>query len=165
MLDQLQQRIDELLGPSIGTLGYDLVRVRLSGDRRRTLQLMIERKDRAEITVDDCAIVSRAASARLDVDDPIPGAYDLEVSSPGIDRPLVRPADYQRFAGFEARIELQRPVNGKRRFMGTLRGLDDEDNVSVGVDGNDLSIPHAEIKAAKLVLTDALIEASRSRRI
>src|SRR5712675_2493030 len=103
-------------------MGYRLVRVAVLGAGRATLQIMAERRDDASMTVDDCADISRSVSALLDVADPIAGAYTLEVSSPGIDRPLVRPEDYERFTGFEARIELARPVDGRKRFRGRLLG-------------------------------------------
>src|SRR4051812_41161005 len=105
-------------------MGYRLVRVAVLGAGRTTLQIMAERRDDAPMTVDDCAAISRAVSALLDVADPIASAYTLEVSSPGIDRPLVRPEDYDRFAGFEARIELSQPVSGRKRLRGRLGAQD-----------------------------------------
>ena len=107
-------------------MGYELVRVHYgSGSGRPTLQIMAERLDRQPMTVDDCAEISRNISALLDVEDPLEDAYLLEVSSPGIDRPLIRPADYERFAGFEARLELTRPIEGRRRFRGRIGELAD----------------------------------------
>src|SRR6516164_3227845 len=104
-------------------MGYELVRVQFAGgDRRPTLQIMAERADRRPMAVEDCAEISRMLSAVLDVEDPVQGAYVLEVSSPGIDRPLLRQADYERFSGFEARIELSRPMEGRRRYRGRLAG-------------------------------------------
>src|ERR1700687_93581 len=103
-------------------MGYRVVRVALTGTGRPTLQVMAERRDDASMTVEDCAEISRSISALLDVADPIAGAYMLEVSSPGIDRPLVRPEDYDRFAGFEARIELNAPLDGRKRFPGRALG-------------------------------------------
>jgi len=121
---------------------------------------MIERADRRGMTLDDCADVSRAMSAVLDVVDPIVAAYTLEVSSPGIDRPLVRLADYDRFAGFEARIEVDRLIDGRRRFQGRLRGTDGE-RVRIALEGGDeTALPFADIMRAKLVLTDDLIAAT-----
>ena len=104
-------------------MGYRLVRVMITSGRRATLQVMAEPFDDRPMTVEDCAEISRSVSALLDVADPIAGAYMLEVSSPGIDRPLVRPEDYDRFSGFEARIELARPLEGRKRFRGRLLGL------------------------------------------
>ena len=112
------------------------------------------------MTVDDCADISRSVSALLDVADPIPVAYMLEVSSPGIDRPLVRPEDYDRFAGFEARFELVRPLDGRKRFRGRLLGRA-EDHVRVATDAGEALLPLADIARAKLVLTDDLIAASQ----
>ena len=98
--------------------------VLLSGDHRPKLQIMVERQDGAPVSVDDCAAASRLVSTVLDVEDPLSGPYVLEVSSPGIDRPLTRLGDFERFAGFEARVELRVPVAGRRRFRGRLRGVD-----------------------------------------
>jgi len=105
-------RIEEIVGPSVAAMGYEIVRVELGGDRDRVLQIMAERADGAAMTVEDCAEISRTVSALLDVEDPISGAYTLEVSSPGIDRPLVKARDFERFAGFEARIETAAPIEG-----------------------------------------------------
>ena len=167
----VENRIAAIIGPSVEAMGFDVVRVDLSGNRDLTLQIMVERKDRAEITVDHCADVSRTVSMLLDVEDPIQDAYNLEVSSPGIDRPLVRPEDFERFSGFEAKIELLHPVDGRKRWRGTVAGLDGEDTVVITVlgpaesDGEGVSFPFSEIKSAKLVLTDALIEASLAGRL
>src|SRR3546814_3591833 len=106
---EIAARIEDMIAPSLAEMGYDLVRVSLTGGAARmTLQIMAERLDGAGMTVDDCAAISRAVSALLDVEDPIRGAYVLEVSSPGIDRPLTRARDYERFAGYEAKVELRR---------------------------------------------------------
>lgn len=161
------ERIEEIVGPSLAAMGYELVRVALGAAAGRTvLQVMVERADRAETTVEDCARASRAISAVLDVEDPLPGAYSLEVSSPGIDRPLTRPEDFSRFAGFEARIELARPrADGRKRLRGRLRGLDGDGAVALETGDGRTAIPRADIRAAKLVLTDDLIEAGRARRL
>lgn len=155
----LEDRISGLVAPSLEAMGYELVRVLLQGRERQVLQIMAERRDREPMTVDDCADISRSVSALLDVEDPIVGAYTLEVSSPGIDRPLTRPQDYQRFAGFEARVETSRPVDGRKRFRGRLLGLTDE-QVRLVVETGEVSIPLADIQRAKLVLTDELIAAA-----
>ena len=102
-------KIGRLVEPSLDSMGYDLVRVRVTGSGQPTLQIMAERKDRQDMTVEDCANISRNLSAVLDVEDPISESYALEVSSPGMDRPLTRLEDYERFAGFEAKIETKRP--------------------------------------------------------
>jgi ribosome maturation factor RimP len=137
-------------------MGYRLVRVALTGARRATLQVMAERRDAVPMTVEDCAEISRSVSALLDVADPIAGAYMLEVSSPGIDRPLVRPEDYDRFAGFEARIELSEPLDGRKRFRGRLLGRAGE-CVRLAGDAGEARLPIAAIARAKLVLTDDLL--------
>lgn len=152
-------RIEAIIGPSLDAMGYELVRVRFSGNQRPVLQIMAERKADGQMTIDDCEAVSRTVSALLDVEDPISTAYELEVSSPGIDRPLTRPKDYERFAGFEARVEMKRLVDGRKKVRGQLLGLFD-DKVALTVDGARVEISLADVSAAKLVLTDALIEAS-----
>ncbi|HEX2127346.1 MAG TPA: ribosome maturation factor RimP [Thermoleophilaceae bacterium] len=153
------RQVEDLIAPSLRDMGYELVRVMLRGRERPTLEIMAERADRAPMTVEDCAEISRAVSALLDVEDPLPGSYVLEVTSPGIDRPLVRPDDFARFAGFEARIETATPIDGRRRFKGRLIGVEG-DEVRIDVDGTVVPVPLASVKKAKLVLTDELIAAS-----
>ena len=156
-----------IIEPSLEAMGYRLVRVAFLGARRDTLQIMAERRDDAAMTVDDCAQISRSISALLDVADPIAEAYTLEVSSPGIDRPLVRPEDYDRFAGFEARIELSEPVEGRKRFRGRLLGRapDSADHVRMIAEIGEVQLPLAAIAKAKLVLTDDLLAAYRPAQI
>ena len=153
-------QIEAMIAPSLLAMGYDVVRVSFTGGRRPTLQIMAERRDDHAMTVDDCATVSHTVSALLDVADPIASSYMLEISSPGIDRPLVRPADYERFAGFEAKIELQRPLNGRRRFRGKLLGLSD-DSVKLVLGAETVLLPLPTIARAKLVLNDELIAATQ----
>jgi ribosome maturation factor RimP len=153
-------KIESMIGPSLEAMGYSIVRVAFTGGRRPTLQIMAERNDNAAMTVDDCATISHTVSALLDVADPIASSYMLEISSPGIDRPLTRRTDYERFAGFEAKIEMQRPVEGRRRFRGKLMGLEGDDaKLLVGPDM--LRLPLDAIARAKLVLTDELIAATQ----
>ncbi|MGQ0674891.1 MAG: ribosome maturation factor RimP [Rhodospirillales bacterium] len=155
--------ITRMIEPSLQAMGYQLVRVQLMGGHRRpTVQIMAERADGNAMTVKDCTEVSRAVSALIDVADPLPASYILEVSSPGIDRPLIRPADYQRFAGYEAKLETRWPVGGRRRFRGRLLGLDN-DAVRVRTEEGEVALPLNEIERAKLVLTDELIAASLRR--
>jgi ribosome maturation factor RimP len=141
-------------------MGYSIVRIAFTGGRRPTLQVMAERNDGAAMTVEDCATVSHSVSALLDVADPIASAYVLEISSPGIDRPLTRRADYERFAGFEAKIEMQRPVEGRRRFRGKLMGIEGDD-AKLLVGPETLRLPLDAIARAKLVLTDELLAATQ----
>ena len=144
-------------------MGFELVLARVLGNARRTLQVMAEPIDRCRhMTVEDCAEISHALSAVLDVADPLRGSpYDLEVSTPGIDRPLVRAADFDRFAGFEARVETDLPLGGdnRRRFTGLVRGLEGGgETVLLESGGETVRIPFATIKKARLVLTDALLK-------
>lgn len=152
--------VARLIEPSLNAMGYDLVRVQISGSENMTLQVMAERVDREEMNVEDCANISRDISAVLDVEDPISDAYTLEVSSPGVDRPLVRLDDYVRFSGFEARIDTRSAIVDRKRFRGLLDGTDGE-VVHIVVDGETYAIPFDEIARAKLVLTDELIAASQ----
>lgn len=159
-----------MIAPTLDAMGFQLVRVKLIGAQHPVLQIMFERDTNGAphdggITVEDCAEVSRAVSAILDVEDPISGAYRLEVSSPGLDRPLVKPADFERFKGFAAKVELGRPLDGRKRFKGRLGGLSgdavllrDEET------GGEQRLPVAEIASAKLVVTDDLIAASLAGR-
>ncbi len=159
---QLAQ-VERLIAPSLAAMGYEIVRVRLSGGSRPTLQIMAERTDGAEMTVDGCVDISRAVSAILDVEDPIAGAYVLEVSSPGIDRPLTRLADFARFAGHEVKLEAADAVDGRKRFRGRIVGLEGE-NVRIAAEDGERVLPVAVIRSAKLVLTDALVAESLKRR-
>ncbi len=152
-------RIAQAIEPSLDAMGYRLVRVVITSGRRPTLQVMAERRDDEPMTVEDCTQISHSVSAILDVADPIAGAYMLEISSPGIDRPLVRAEDYDRFSGFEARIELARPIEGRKRFRGRLLGTA-ADNVRLATETGEVRLPLAEVARAKLVLTDDLIAAA-----
>lgn len=159
MTTAVESHIARLVAPSLEATGYDLVRVKLTGGRHRPrLQVMAERSG-GGMSVDDCSKVSRLVSAVLDVEDPIEGAYDLEVSSPGIDRPLVRRADYERYAGHEVKIELRQAVDGRKRYRGRLLGLRDG-AVVIAVGDGEAEIALDDVAAAKLVLTDELIAAS-----
>lgn len=151
-----------LIEPEVKALGYELVRVALvGGTSGRTLQVMAERPDTRQLDLADCERISRRLSDLLDEKDPIEGAYRLEVSSPGIDRPLTRARDYSDWSGHEARITLVEPIDGRKQYAGTIRGLGEGDIVQLeGRDGNDYPIPFASIANAKLLLTDKLIEAT-----
>ena len=152
--------VERLIGPAIEARGYGIVRVQLSGGDRLRLQVMAERRADGSMSVDDCAEVSRAVAAILDVEDPIDSAYTLEVSSPGIDRPLTRLSDFDRFAGFEVRVETSLPIDGRRRFRGRLLGTRGTD-IAMVCEDNEITLPFADLQKAKLVLTDDLIAASR----
>jgi ribosome maturation factor RimP len=160
------QRVAALAEPVLADMGFRLVRVKMSGP---TLQIMAERPD-GTFSIDDCEQVSRALSPILDVEDVIPSRYHLEVSSPGIDRPLVRPSDFEAWSGHEVKIEMAVPVAGRKRFKGSLEGCH-EGEVRLFIENPEgaakepvlIGVPFADISDAKLVLTDQLIEAARSR--
>lgn len=157
-------RVAALAEPVLAALGYRLVRVRISAFAGCTVQIMAERPD-GTMAVEDCETVSRALSPVLDVADPIEGAYRLEISSPGIDRPLVRRSDFDRYAGHVAHVEMQAPVDGRRRFRGELAGTDGGSarirRTDAAADANsEILLPIDDMTEAKLVLTDALISES-----
>jgi ribosome maturation factor RimP len=154
------RQILELVDPIAESIGLSIVRVRLMGGTlRRRLQVMAERPTDHDISVEECARLSRAMSEVLDVADPISGEYLLEVSSPGIDRPLTRLIDFELFDGFEARLESDRMIEGRKRFKGMLAGIEGE-NVAIDLDGEEDTalIPFDWIVDAKLVMSDALIK-------
>jgi ribosome maturation factor RimP len=159
-------RVAALVEPVLESMGFRLVRIRMTGP---TLQVMAERPD-GTFSIDDCEQVSRAISPILDVEDVIPSRYHLEVSSPGIDRPLVRPEDFHNWAGHEAKIEMAVPVAGRKRFRGVLEGFEDGearlyiDNPEGGPEKILVGVPFADIAEARLVLTDELIAAARERK-
>ena len=163
----IEARIAHIVEPVIEGLGYRLVRVLLSAMNGATLQIMAEKPD-GSMTVEDCEILSRDLSPALDVEDPIDRAYNLEVSSPGIDRPLVRRSDFERWAGQQAKIELARLLNGRKRFRGALAGVAGDDVVvEMARDGaapERVALPIADLAEARLVLTDDLIRESLSRQ-
>lgn len=156
----LPARVERLIVPTIEAMGYGIVRVQLTGKESPVLQVMAERSDGKAMVVDDCAAISRAISAILDVEDPVSDAYTLEVSSPGIDRPLVRLGDYERFSGFDVRIETDRPIEGRKKFKGRLLGVDG-DTVRVEVEKGPVSLPYGDIRRAKLIMTDELLVAAK----
>ncbi len=156
----LADKIETLCAPTLVDMGYEIVRVTILGRDRPTVQVMADRADGSLIAVEDCERISRAIGAVLDVDDPMPGAWSLEVSSAGIDRPLTRVKDWNRFAGHLARVDMAIPVGGRRRFSGTVLGADEHQARLRLDDGSDAALPLADIRRAKLVLTDALIAAS-----
>jgi ribosome maturation factor RimP len=158
----IDRRLAAIVLPTIEGLGFELVRLRLMGGKRAVLQIMAERPD-GGIEVDECARISRAVSAVLDVEDPISGEYTLEVSSPGIDRPLTRLADFERWSGYEARLEVEEPIEGRRRFRGTLAGVEDGE-VLLEIPEGTIGLAFGLLADARLVLTDALIAESLAGR-
>lgn len=162
--------IAALADPVLADLGLRLVRVVVSARDGGTVQIMIDRPD-SDVTVEDCADASRAISPLLDAHDPMPGRYRLEVSSPGIDRPLVRPSDFEDWVGHEAKVTLNEPVDGRKRFRGAIDGYDAaarEVRIAAQLEGRNepdiLGFPVSLIESAKLVMTDALLAESQARR-
>ena len=147
--------LEPILAPVIEAAGFRLVRLRLMGSKTKTLQIMAERPD-GTMNVEDCAVLSHALLDFIEAENPVEGDYELEVSSPGIDRPLTRLMDFARYAGHEAKIELVAPLDGRKRFRGKLLGLDGTD-VTMETQGARVSFPFKGIADAKLVLTDELI--------
>ncbi|MGF1658392.1 MAG: ribosome maturation factor RimP [Rubrimonas sp.] len=154
----LDRRIADLIGPTVSGMGFEMVRVRLMAGKRPTLQVMAERPD-GRMEVDDCADLSRALSALLDVEDPIDGEYTLEVSSPGIDRPLTRLGDFDRWSGWTAKLETDGLIEGRKRFKGVLTGTAGA-QVKLDTETGSVALPFDALSDAKLVLTDELIAAS-----
>ena len=160
-------RVAAIAAPVLEGLGYRLVRVRVSGFAGCTVQIMAERPD-GTMRIEDCETASRALSPVFDVADPVDRAYRLEVSSPGIDRPLVRRSDFDRYAGHAVKVEMAVPVAGRRRFRGVLLGSQGEaarirrDDVAAGEE-DEVTLPIADMAEAKLVLTDALVAESLRR--
>jgi len=162
------RRLLELLDPVAEAAGYEIVRLRLMGGSKqgRTLQIMAERPSDGDMGIDDCTRLSRAISEVLDAADPVSGDYRLEVSSPGIDRPLTRLKDFETYEGYEARLELDRLVEGRKRFKGQLAGLEDG-NVAINLEGESEEtalIPFGWISEAKLSLTDDLMKRGAEAR-
>lgn len=155
-MKSLVEKIEEAIAPSVTGMGFVIVQVKFMDGKSQTLQIMAERPD-GTMSLDDCALVSRQVSAVLDVEDAIPAAYRLEVSSPGIDRPLVKLADYAKYIGRQAKIETSMPLSGRKRFAGALKAVAGND-IIITVDGGDFTLPFADIQTAKLVLTDELIK-------
>ncbi len=163
-MQTVENRIIETIEAPLEHMGYRLVQVKLGeGSKRRVLRILAERASDGMMNVDDCTQVSRTVSTLLDVEDPIKGAYDLEVSSPGIDRPLVKESDFETYLGFEAKIETSLPITGRRRFKGPLMALENGE-VFIEVDKEQYAINLDNIAQAQLVLTDELIKAQAAKR-
>ncbi len=154
--------LQDMIEPVVEELGYELVRVMTIGQANPTLQVMIDVKDNSrDITVDDCATVSRALSDLLDEKDPIKERYSLEVSSPGLDRPLTKPAHFKRYEGYLAKVETEKKIENRKRFKGKII-LADEQNVVVDMENVEYTIPYSAVAKAKLVITDELWEEYQS---
>ena len=150
----LTEKIEALIEPSLTHEGYSVVRLQITGIQRKTLQLMIERLDEVEVNIDDCVRVSRYVSSLLDVEDPIPFEYTLEVSSPGLDRPLVKKNDYKRFCGHKIKLSLNEAVENRKKFVASLDSADDE-KITVSINSSDeevivFDIAYHQIQNAKL---------------
>ncbi len=160
----IDARLAAIVEPALTGLGYRLVRVHVSGRDGCTVQIMAERPD-GTFTIEDCEAASRAVSPAIDVEDPIKGGYRLELSSPGIDRPLARLSDFERAAGDEAKIEMNAMLDGRKRFRGEITGVDGEFALLRNKDNAEeiFRLPIAEMLEAKLVLTDALIKKTMKR--
>jgi ribosome maturation factor RimP len=162
----LENRLTQIIEPVISDMGYDLVLVKIIGEGgSRNVQIMAENRETKNLGIEDCTTISKAVSAVLDVEDPIEGAYRLEVSSPGIDRPLVRLEDFEKFTGFEAKLETSMPIDESRqkRFRGVLKGLEG-DHILIDTDQGSAQIPFSALTKAKLVLTDALLKDKPNRQ-
>ncbi len=160
MSTTLEQRIENIISPSVESLGYALVRVKLLEGAPRTLQIMAERTSDKQLNIDDCEKISRTVSALLDVEDPITEEYNLEVSSPGIDRPLVKPEDFERYAGFDVKLSTHTPINNRKRFKGILLGYQTDANsiaMKLNDTGEEVTLSLDDIDNAKLVITDKLL--------
>lgn len=152
----MDERVAQIITPVIVDMGFELVRIRIMGGEMKTLQIMAD-KPQGGIEVDDCADISNAVSAVLDVEDPISDAYNLEVSSPGIDRPLTRLKDFEMFEGYEAKLETHDMIDGRRRFKGELAGVEGTE-VLINVEEGTIGLEFDWLSDAKLVLTDDLIK-------
>ena len=158
----VEKKLLELINPIVTDEGFELVRLRLMGSKEITLQIMVARPD-GFINVDECADLSTAISALLDVEDPIIDAYNLEVSSPGIDRPLTRMKDFEEFEGYEARLETAELIDGRKRFKGTLAGTNGSE-IIINVDEGTIGLEFEWLAEAKLILTDELIKEMLKQR-
>lgn len=157
------KKIERVITPTAESMGYEIVRILLIGTGKPTLQIMAEKPD-GSMPVDDCGRLSQAISAVLDVENAVEGAYFLEVSSPGIDRPLTRLKDFERYAGYEARIEIEPARNGRKRFKGRLKGLQGNE-VMVDDEQGPVALPFDHIQKAKLLLTDELLKAAQQKKV
>jgi ribosome maturation factor RimP len=152
----VEERVIALIEPTAAGLGYRIVRVRLSGNRRKRLQIMGERVSDGQMGIDDCTKLSRALAPVFDLEDPVQGEYDLEISSPGIDRPLMRIEDFERFVGFDAKCETAAMIDGQRRYKGVIKAVQG-DEITLVTDQGEAKLKFSALSDARLVLTDKLI--------
>ncbi len=163
-MQTLEQKLTDLIAPPLESMGLELVQIRLiDGAKRKTLQVLADNPTTERITVDECARASRTISALLDVEEVFSQAFNLEVSSPGIDRPLIKPKDFEKYLGFEAKIECKLPMEGRRRFKGQMQAFDNNE-ISILVDGELYRIDLNNIASAKLVMTEALLKAHKDKK-
>lgn len=160
-VSEAADQISDIIRPVAEELGFELIRITYGGGRKPTLQIMAERPD-GTMSVDDCARLSREVSLVLDVEDPLPDEYLLEVSSPGVDRPLTRPKDFERWVGFEAKVELAIQIDGRRRFRGRLLSFDGA-VIQLETDEGAFDLNYADVSKAKLILTDDLLAAVQQK--
>ena len=160
---ELIETITKAIEPALTDMGYELVRVAINGAEMKTVQIMAERADRQDMTVDDCEKISQTASALLDVADPFNGRWVLEVSSPGIDRPLVKPADYDRFKGEEIKVELINDIDGRKRFKGILKGIQ-ENRITMDFEGQEIAFDFADVARAKLTFKDETLDNKKGKK-
>lgn len=152
----VEERVIALIEPTATGLGFRIVRVRVSGNRRKRLQIMAERVSDGHMGIADCGRLSRALSPVFDLEDPIQGEYDLEISSPGIDRPLMRIEDFERFKGYLAKIETAQMINGQRRYKGVIAAVNG-DEITLATEHGEAKLKFSSLSDARLVLTDELI--------
>jgi ribosome maturation factor RimP len=152
-------KIKQLIDNTINSLGYELIQVQIFDESTKRLQIMVERLDRSHLTVEDCAVISKEISIILDINDPIGENYLLEVSSMGIDRPLLQLEDFAKYTGFDARVDMNNLFKGRKKFKGKLAGVEG-DNVSIQIKEETYSLPINEIQKAKLLLTQELLDAA-----
>jgi ribosome maturation factor RimP len=163
MENKIEKKILEIIEPVISEMGYEVVAVSIKGGSGNALlEILAQNPETRNLGVDECAKISREISAILDVEDPISGKYRLEVSSPGIDRPLTKKSDFVFYEGFEAKIEISPPLeSGQKRFRGILKG-ENENNILLETDQGEVALPYDSVHKAKLVLTDELIKAGKT---
>lgn len=152
------EKLENIIEPVIKNMGYELVRVKLSGDKRKTLQIMAERLDEKPMGIEDCSDISRQISAVLDVEDPINDKYNLEVSSPGLDRPLTKLKDFIRFKGFIVKMQTLNLIENRKKFTGVIKDIIKDEEILLDVEGKEFLIPFNVIDSAKLVITDDMLK-------